>query len=202
MIDRLISEIPRFFTASNVEFLVEAAGRTLLMSLVGCSIGFAFGFLLACLRRTRHPALLPARLIAIGYVEIFRRIPFLVILFLVLFGVQVAVPSASLFLIVTTSVMLGTVTRLHPQHRTHGAQRDAPLLITPRRLAPTAPSMPSAHRAQPRAPIPAPSCIAARASSGALLRRTISRVTPRARRCPSASASCGWMRRMRRPASR
>ena len=57
MIDRLISEIPRFFTASNVEFLVEAAGRTLLMSLVGCSIGFAFGFLLACLRRTRHPAL-------------------------------------------------------------------------------------------------------------------------------------------------
>lgn len=106
MIDRLISEIPRFFTASNVEFLVEAAGRTLLMSLVGCSIGFAFGFLLACLRRTRHPALLPARLLAIGYVEIFRRIPFLVILFLVLFGVQVAVPSASLFLIALIGVCI------------------------------------------------------------------------------------------------
>ena len=87
--------------------------------------------------------------------------------------------SASLFLIVTTSVMLGTVTRLHPphpRHRTRAAQRDAPLLITPspaayhtpRRLAPTPPSMPSAHRAQPRAPMPAPSCTAARASSGAL----------------------------------
>ena len=43
--------------------------------------------------------------------------------------------SASLFLIVTTSVMLGTVTSLHPRHRTHGAQRDAPLLITPRPAA-------------------------------------------------------------------
>ena len=128
--------------------------------------------------------------------------------------------SASLFLIVTTSVMLGTVTRLHPRHRTRAAQGDAPLLITPvpllitpRCLAPTPPSMPSAHRAQPRSPMPAPSCTAARSSSGALalalalapalalawastaaarlLWRTISRVTPRAttpraRRSPSA----------------
>ena len=92
--------------------------------------------------------------------------------------------SASLFLIVTTSVMLGTVTRLHPptpSHPRRPARRPAayhppsrslstpvPLLTTPRRLAPTAPSMPSAHRPQPRAPMPAPSCIAARASSGAL----------------------------------
>ncbi len=32
MIEHLLSEIPRFFTASNVAFLAAAAGRTLLLS--------------------------------------------------------------------------------------------------------------------------------------------------------------------------
>ena len=115
--------------------------------------------------------------------------------------------SASLFLIVTTSVMLGTVTSLHPRHRTHGAQRDAPLLITPpsrclpppvpllitpRRLAPTAPSMPSAHRAQPRAPMPAPSCIAARASSGALALALALALAPALAWASTAAARLLW----------
>jgi polar amino acid transport system permease protein len=106
MIERLLSEIPRFFTPSNVEFLTAAAGRTLMMSVLGCSIGFAIGFALVCIRMTRTPWLLPFRAVVIGYVELFRRIPFLVVLFLVLFGIQIFNPTASLFTIALVGVCL------------------------------------------------------------------------------------------------
>lgn len=106
MIERLLSEIPRFFTPSNVEFLAAAAGRTLMMSVLGCSIGFAIGFALVCIRMTRTPWLLPLRAVVIGYVELFRRIPFLVVLFLVLFGIQIFNPTASLFTIALVGVCL------------------------------------------------------------------------------------------------
>ncbi|MCY0093791.1 amino acid ABC transporter permease [Hoeflea ulvae] len=106
MIQTLIDEIPRFFTASNVNFLAAAAGRTLLLSVIGCMIGGAIGFMLVCIRQTRSPWLAPLRVTAIAYTEIFRRIPFLVILFLVLFGIQVIAPTASLFTIALTGVCI------------------------------------------------------------------------------------------------
>tara|TARA_R110002020_G_scaffold24424_8_gene80454 strand:- start:10525 stop:11214 length:690 start_codon:yes stop_codon:yes gene_type:complete len=106
MIETLINEIPRFFTASNVSFLAAAAGRTLLLSLAGCLIGGAIGFILVCIRQTRSAWLAPLRVTAIAYTEIFRRIPFLVILFLVLFAIQVVAPTASLFTIALTGVCI------------------------------------------------------------------------------------------------
>jgi len=106
MIERILSEIPRFFTPSNVEFLAMAAGRTLLLSVVGCVIGFTVGFALVCIRQSRTGWLLPARVLATAYTEIFRRIPFLVILFLVLFGIQVVAPTASLFVIALVGVCI------------------------------------------------------------------------------------------------
>lgn len=106
MIEMLISEFPRFFTAANLRFLAEATGRTLILSVLGCSIGFVLGYSLACIRQTTAPLLLPLRLIAVTYTEIFRRVPFLVILFLVLFGVQVISPKASLFTIALIGVTI------------------------------------------------------------------------------------------------
>jgi len=49
---------------------------------------------------------LPIRWIVIAYVEIFRRIPFLVILFIVLFVIEPLFPGASLLGIATVSVCL------------------------------------------------------------------------------------------------
>lgn len=106
MIEHLLSEIPRFFTASNVAFLAAAAGRTLLLSVAGCVIGFTIGFALVCIRQTHSPWLAPARLTAIAYIEVFRRVPFLVILFLVLFAIQVVAPTASLFTIALVGVCI------------------------------------------------------------------------------------------------
>ncbi|MBT8078388.1 MAG: amino acid ABC transporter permease, partial [Gammaproteobacteria bacterium] len=50
--------------------------------------------------------LLPVRWVAVAYVEIFRRIPFLVILFIVLFVIEPLMPGTSLFGIATVSVCL------------------------------------------------------------------------------------------------
>ena len=106
MLDRLIEEAPRFFNYYNLIFLGQAMLRTLALTIIGCSIGFTCGLVLAAVRHTRSKLLLPLRLMAILYVEIFRRIPFLVILFLVLFGIQALTPTASLFSIAMISVCL------------------------------------------------------------------------------------------------
>lgn len=106
MLDRIIGEMPRFFTENTMIFLFQAAGRTLAMTVIGCVVGFVLGFLIALLRQADHRLLLPVKLVAIVYVETFRRIPFLVILFLVLFAVQVLAPGASLFGIAVISVCI------------------------------------------------------------------------------------------------
>jgi polar amino acid transport system permease protein len=106
MIERIAAQAPSFFSASNAVFLAEAVGRTLWMTLIGCSLGFVLGLLIAVLRQSRSPFILPLRLLAIGYVEFFRRIPFLVILFIVLFAAQPVIPQASLLTLATISVVL------------------------------------------------------------------------------------------------
>jgi polar amino acid transport system permease protein len=88
MLDRLIAEAPRFFTYYTVIFLLEAMLRTLLMTVLGCGLGLILGVLLVVVRQTRSLAMLPLRVLVIAYIEVFRRIPFLVILFLALFAVQ------------------------------------------------------------------------------------------------------------------
>jgi polar amino acid transport system permease protein len=106
MFERLLFEAPNFFTSHNVVFLLEAAGRTLGMTLIGCTIGFILGLMIAVLRQSRSLWTLPLRSLVIAYVETFRRIPFLVIIFIVLYAVQPLVPDASLLTIATIAICL------------------------------------------------------------------------------------------------
>ena len=82
----VIEQWPRFFSGPNVLFLAAALLNTVLLSLASCCIGLALGFVIASTRLTRSWALLPLRLLLIGLTESLRRIPPLVVLFLVFFG--------------------------------------------------------------------------------------------------------------------
>lgn len=104
--DRIISQLPRFFSWNNIVFLAEAAGMTLSMTFLGCLIGFALAFLLVFLRRAPGWWALPLRIVVITYIEFFRRIPFLVILYLVVFFIQAFVSNASLFTIAVVAICL------------------------------------------------------------------------------------------------
>jgi polar amino acid transport system permease protein len=106
MLQRLFDEAPRFFTYYTMIFLLQAMLRTIGMALFGCTIGFVFGFLIAALRLTRARILLPLRLVVTLYVEVFRRIPFLVILFIVMFAVQAVSDNVSLFAIALIAICL------------------------------------------------------------------------------------------------
>lgn len=106
MLARLLEEAPLFFNYHNMVFIGQAMLRTLGMTVIGCSVGFVLGLAIAVTRQTKSRWLLPVRLLVIGYVEFFRRIPFLVILFIVLFVIEPLVPGTSLFGIATVSVCL------------------------------------------------------------------------------------------------
>jgi polar amino acid transport system permease protein len=88
MLHSLLSELPRFFGPYNLLFLAQAIGVTIALTIVGCGIGYNFGFALALLRVQRIIDIPPLRWSAIGFVELVRRLPFLVLLFLVMFGFQ------------------------------------------------------------------------------------------------------------------
>lgn len=102
----LWEEIPRFFTYYNWVFLLEAAGRTLLLTGVGCLVGFALGFYLAVVRLYQGRILLPFKVIVVLYVEIFRRVPFLVTLMLVFFFCQGFGLDVSVFTVALATVCL------------------------------------------------------------------------------------------------
>ncbi|MEO1678667.1 MAG: amino acid ABC transporter permease [Pseudomonadota bacterium] len=104
--ERIIEQLPRFFTEGNMLLLLEAAGLTLAMTFVGCLIGFGLAFVLVYLRQAPGLWALPLRLICIAYVEIFRRIPFLVVIYLVLFFIQTVSSDASLFTIAVIAICI------------------------------------------------------------------------------------------------
>jgi polar amino acid transport system permease protein len=106
MLERLANEIPRFFSAQNVVLLLEAMGMTLALTVVGCVLGFLLAFVIVLMRQTPGWLALPIRLVGILYVEIFRRIPFLVVTYLVLFFIQAFVSSASLFAIAVIAICI------------------------------------------------------------------------------------------------
>ena len=106
MFDQITEQLPLFFSYHNLVFILQAAGRTLSMTVIGCSVGFVFGFIIAVIRQSSSRPLLIFRLLGIVYVETFRRIPFLVILFIVLFVIEPLMPGTSLFGIATVSVCL------------------------------------------------------------------------------------------------
>ncbi|MBA4270904.1 MAG: amino acid ABC transporter permease, partial [Methylobacterium sp.] len=90
----------------NLIFLGQAFAYTALLSLVGCGLGFLVGFGLAVLRNERIVGFAPLRWFATIYVEIFRRIPFLVKLMVVFFAFQLAGLDASMFAVAATTVAL------------------------------------------------------------------------------------------------
>jgi polar amino acid transport system permease protein len=106
MLARLAGEIPRFFTPQKLALLLEAMGTTLAMTIIGCVLGFLLAFTIVFLRQTPGRLALPIRLVAILYVEIFRRIPFLVVTYLVLFFIQIFASDASLFAIAVIAICI------------------------------------------------------------------------------------------------
>ena len=106
MLDRLADEIPRFFSWANMILLGEAMAITLSMTLIGCVFGFAFAFIIAFTRQIPGFLTLPLRTVAIMFVEVFRRIPFLVVLFLVLFFIQAVARGTSLFTVAVVSICI------------------------------------------------------------------------------------------------
>ncbi|HWK43475.1 MAG TPA: amino acid ABC transporter permease [Stellaceae bacterium] len=106
MLDRILSELPRFFGPYNLIFLGEALLSTLALSAAGCLVGCLVGFPIALLRRTRGWATLPLRAIATGFVELFRRVPFLVTLLTIFFVSQAVGLSLSTFSVGLVSVCL------------------------------------------------------------------------------------------------
>jgi polar amino acid transport system permease protein len=89
MLSFLLAEIPRLFTSYNVILLLHAALTTLALSAVGCIVGLFFGFVLSLARLSHQPILWPLKILALLYVEIVRRIPFLITLMMFFFGAQV-----------------------------------------------------------------------------------------------------------------
>ncbi len=106
MLDRLLEELPRFFGYYNVIFLLKAAGTTIALSLIGCVFGGLVGSLLAFVRLTESHWLLPLRVLAIGFTEFFRRIPFLVTLMLTFFVFQLSGLDISTFTVGAVTVLL------------------------------------------------------------------------------------------------
>ena len=102
----LLQEIPRFFTYYNAIFLLKAAGSTIALSAVGCVVGFAIGFFMAIVRITRERSLVAARVFSIGYVECFRRVPFLVTLMFMFFTFQILKFQFSVFTVALITVCL------------------------------------------------------------------------------------------------
>jgi polar amino acid transport system permease protein len=106
MLGRLVEEVPRFFTWQNTLLLLQSMGVTLAMTLIGCVAGFLLAMAVAIVRQTPGLTILPARVAAIAFVEVFRRIPFLVVLFLVLFFISAVVKGASLFAVAVISICI------------------------------------------------------------------------------------------------
>ena len=81
----IVEQLPQFFSYYNCLFLLQAFGATLSLSLVGCIVGFVLGFGLAFVRNPHVIDLWPARIGAITFTEVFRRIPFLIKLMVIFF---------------------------------------------------------------------------------------------------------------------
>lgn len=106
MLSRMIDDLPQLLSYGTLGFLLRAALMTIALTALGCGLGFLFGFLIAFVRQTRTVVLLPFRILAITYVEVFRRIPFLVTLFLILFIAQALVPGLPIFIIAAVAICI------------------------------------------------------------------------------------------------
>ncbi|WP_455924472.1 amino acid ABC transporter permease [Pseudomonas putida] len=99
-------QLQQLFSGFTFTFLLQAACSTLALAVAGCSCGLVMGLLVACLRRSRTLYLLPLRMVLVVFVELMRRIPFLVTLFLTLFVLQALGTNLSFFNIALIAVCL------------------------------------------------------------------------------------------------
>jgi polar amino acid transport system permease protein len=104
MLERIIEEAPSFFNYYNMIFLLKAMLTTFALSAIGCLVGFVIGFLLVISRRTTEWELFPIRVLAMFFIEFFRRVPLLVVLMLVFFFFQFMGSDISIFSIGLFSV--------------------------------------------------------------------------------------------------
>lgn len=87
--ESIFEQLPRFFTYYNAIFMLKALAATFLLSAVSCIIGFCAGFFMAVTRVTKSWSLFPFRVATTAFVEFFRRVPPLVVLFLVFFAFNI-----------------------------------------------------------------------------------------------------------------
>lgn len=106
MFAQIAGEWPEFATYYNFLFLAQAAGTTLALSALGVILGSLFGLFFAVLRKTRGWALLPLRVVAIAFTELFRRVPFLVTLMLAFFAFQIFLGGIPLFAVAAVTTTL------------------------------------------------------------------------------------------------
>ena len=106
MWSQIADELPRFFSYYNLIFFAKALGVTFALSAIGCIVGFTLGFALAAVRMTTRPAVRPLRIAAAVFIELFRRIPFLVTLMLVFFIFQALNADLGMFTVALISVCL------------------------------------------------------------------------------------------------
>lgn len=106
MLSDITNQLPQFFGYYNLVFLLQAALTTMALSVAGCVCGFIFGFLIAILRLTVSLRWLPLRSLGVLFVEMFRRIPFLVTLFLVFYLFQMLGIDVSVFWIAVFSTCI------------------------------------------------------------------------------------------------
>ncbi|HEX7864817.1 MAG TPA: amino acid ABC transporter permease [Variovorax sp.] len=104
MLAQIAEELPRFLTYYNLLFFAKALGVTFALSAIGCVVGFTLGFALAAIRLTTRPAAAPLRITVTLFIELFRRIPFLVTLMLVFFVFQALDANLSMFTVALISV--------------------------------------------------------------------------------------------------
>jgi len=79
---------------------------TLSMAAIGSALGFIFAMTLVYFRTWPSYWLIPLRYLIVAYVEVFRRIPFLVLAFLVFFATKALGLNISLFFVACATVVL------------------------------------------------------------------------------------------------
>lgn len=89
MLTFIVAEIPRLFTSYNIILLLQAALITVALSAVGCVAGLVLGFGLSLARLSKRRVFWPLKIAALIYVEVVRRVPFLITLMMFFFGAQV-----------------------------------------------------------------------------------------------------------------
>jgi polar amino acid transport system permease protein len=103
-----LEELVQFFSYYNSLFLLQAIALTVALTVGGCGTGYAIGFGLALLRVPMIVDVALLRWAVIAFVEFLRRIPFLILLFLVLFGSQALGLTLPIAVIAAAAIALRT----------------------------------------------------------------------------------------------